>query len=364
MTSKGGGVLAIVLVPVLVFGLAMWILFFGGAAASACTVGSGTQIDSDAIAPDASVAGYNREQLVNAAQIVNAAVTLGLPAAAQTLGVQAAIGESTLRNLSYGDGAVNPDGSIADSIGLFQQQSFWGSVAERMNPTTAATLFFKRLPGVTGWESTDPSLAINAVQGNADPDYYTQFRIDAVAVLTYLTGAGPAGGAGCAVSGDARALAANLVSAMDAGRLVLAEDRYAAEIRGVADGTASSICGIDVRILQIITIALDNFDRVGVSDLNRQCTGSIEGAGTESAHWINGGGHAVDFYSLNSQGLTGCDANSLRLLSILDPLVPVGSRAGQVQCRSVSYSHIIQFSDTTNHLHFDVGFTDSPVTNP
>ncbi|WP_443069982.1 hypothetical protein [Subtercola sp. YIM 133946] len=352
-----------VMVPVLVVSLSLWILFFGGAAA-ACTVGTGSQINVDGIASDAAVGAYDRDQLVNAALIANASVTLGLPTAAQTLGVQTVIGESTLRNINYGDGAINPDGSVADSIGLFQQQSSWGTVAQRMDPTASATLFFTRLAGVAGWETMDPSLAINSVQGNADPNYYTQFRADAVAILTYLTGSGSGGGVGCAVSGDARALAANLVAAMNNGKLMLAEDRYAAEIRGVADGTASSICGIDVRILQVITIALNNFSQVGISDLNRQCTGSIEGAGTESAHWINGGGHAVDFYSLNGQSLTGCDANSLRLLSILDPLVPVGSRAGQVQCRSVSYSHIIQFSDTTNHLHFDVGFTDGPVTTP
>ncbi|RFA06810.1 hypothetical protein B7R21_18355 [Subtercola boreus] len=367
MASKGGiGILAVVLVPVLVVALSMWVLFFGGSA-SACTVGSGAQIDVDGIGADAAVGAYKRDQLVNAALIANAAVTLGLPAAAQTLGVQTAIGESTLRNITYGDGAINPDGSVADSIGLFQQQSFWGTDAQRMDPTTSAGLFFARLPGVAGWETMDPSLAINAVQGNADPNYYTQFRADAVAIMTFLTGAGAggaAGGGGCAVSGDAKALAVNLVAAMGTGKLVLAEDRYAAEIRGVADGSASSICGIDVRILQVITIALNIFDQVGVSDLNRQCTGSIEGAGTESAHWINGGGHAVDFYSLNGHGLTGCDTDSMKLLSILDPLVPAGSRAGQAQCRTATYSHIIQFQDTLTHLHFDVGFTDGPVTNP
>lgn len=367
MAGKGGiGILAIVMVPVLVVALSFFVLFFGGSSASACTVGTGAQISVDGIAADAAVDSYKRDQLVNAALIANAAVTLGLPAAAQTLGVQTAIGESTLRNLTYGDGAINPDGSVADSIGLFQQQGFWGTVAERMDPSTAATLFFKRLPGIAGWEAMDPSLAINAVQGNADPNYYARFRPDAVAIMTYLTGAGAAGTreGGCAVSGDARALAANLVSAMASGKLVLAEDRYAAEIRGVADGTASSICGIDVRILQVITIALNNFPQVGVSDLNRQCTGSIEGAGTESAHWINGGGHAVDFYSLNGHGLTGCDTDSMKLLSILDPLVPAGTRAGQVQCRTATYSHIIQFADSLTHLHFDVGFTDGPVINP
>ncbi|AZZ49794.1 hypothetical protein C5C31_14905 [Rathayibacter rathayi] len=75
---------------------------------------------------------------MNAGLVANAAAALGLPGAGQTLGVQAAIGESSLVNIHYGDGAINPDGTVADSIGLFQQQSSWGTVEQRMDPTTSA----------------------------------------------------------------------------------------------------------------------------------------------------------------------------------------------------------------------------------
>ncbi|PPH41236.1 hypothetical protein C5D09_16695, partial [Rathayibacter sp. AY1C9] len=227
------------------------------------------------------------------------------------------------------------------------------------------------------------------VQRNADPNHYTKYRADAVAIMTYLNGLGssttgpattgapvsvpstptsttpttaaPVGGC-VAVSGDAQALAAGLVTAMDEGRLRLLEDRYAQQIRDMAAGTAKENCGIDVRILQVITIALNTFGKVGVSDLNRQCTGSLLGAGTGSSHWINGGGHAVDFFSFDGTATTGCDPNALKLLTVLDPQVPQGSRAGQIQCRSTSYEHITQFTDTPNHLHFDVGFADGPLT--
>ncbi|MET4783439.1 sigma factor [Glaciihabitans sp. UYNi722] len=102
----------------------------------------------------ASVAGYMQDQLANAAAILNAATTMQLPAAAQTLGVQTAIGESSLNNLANGDEAISPDGSVADSIGLFQQQSSWGSTVQRMDPATAATLFYQRIETVAGWEQT------------------------------------------------------------------------------------------------------------------------------------------------------------------------------------------------------------------
>jgi len=387
--QKGGlGVLAAVMVPVVAIAMLLWVLFFGGAATAACLPGGGP-ISVSAIPADARVGGYGRDQLVNAALIVNAGAAKSLGADGQTLGVQTAIGESSLVNISYGDGAINPDGSVADSIGLFQQQSSWGTVEQRMDPTTAAGFFYDRLKAVEAWQSMEPSIAINKVQRNADPNHYTKYRSDAVAIMTYLNSLGssttaptaitasvsvtstPAGSVsatpapigGCvAVSGDAQALAAGLVAAMEEGRLRLLEDRYAQQIREMAAGTAKENCGIDVRILQIITIALNTFPSVGVSDLNRQCTGSLLGAGMGSSHWMNGGGNAVDFFSFDDTATTGCDPDALKLLSVLDPQVPTGSRAGQVQCRSTSYQHITQFTDTPNHLHFDVAYADGPLT--
>ncbi|MCJ1675639.1 hypothetical protein MT355_20425 [Rathayibacter sp. VKM Ac-2929] len=366
------GVLAAVLAPLLAIALLLWLLFFGAAedAAAACLPGGGP-VNVSAIPADAKVGAYGHDQLVNAALIVNAGAAKGLGADGQTLGVQTAIGESSLVNISYGDGAINPDGSVANSIGLFQQQSSWGTVEQRMDPTTSAGFFYDRLLAVEGWQAMEPSIAINKVQRNADPNHYTKYRADAVAIMTYLnslgssttapTTAAPVGGC-VAVSGDAQALAANLVAAMDAGNLTLLEDRYAQQIRDMAAGTPKENCAIDVRILQIITIALNTFGKIGVSDLNRQCTGSLLGAGTGSSHWMNGGGNAVDFYSFAGTATTGCDPNALQLLDVLDPQVPQGSRAGQIQCRSTTYQHITQFGDTPNHLHFDVAYADGPLT--
>jgi hypothetical protein len=126
-------------------------------------------------------------------------------------------------------------------------------------------------------------------------------------------------------------------------------------------------CGVDVRILQVLILALQIFDQVGVSDINRKCTGQIEGAGTASSHYFNGGGLAIDFYRLNGQSLTGADGNSIRLITTLDPVMPDGARVGQSLCRSeagttIGTTHFTQFDDTCNHLHIDVGFTDGTFT--
>ena len=94
-------------------------------------------------------AAYDAEQLCNAATIIDVGSTLGLSARDQTIAVMTAIGESSLRNIEYGDwetsGVRNPDGSPTTSIGLFQQQDEWGSREERLDPQTAATLFYRAM---------------------------------------------------------------------------------------------------------------------------------------------------------------------------------------------------------------------------
>ncbi|MDH2443499.1 hypothetical protein QDR37_06035 [Amnibacterium sp. CER49] len=132
------------------------------------------------------IAGYAGDQLANAEAIVGAATALHLGRDAAVLGVAAAMGESGLRNLPYGDGAINPDGTIADSIGLFQQQHWWGSRTNRMTPSLAATAFFTHLRQVRDWRAMTPTAAIHAVQGNRDPHFYTPFYLPALLVVDGL----------------------------------------------------------------------------------------------------------------------------------------------------------------------------------
>ncbi|HEY5222523.1 MAG TPA: hypothetical protein VIJ18_05670 [Microbacteriaceae bacterium] len=163
---------------------------------------------------------------------------------------------------------------------------------------------------------------------------------------------------GTTVPSTVQALAEKIMSAVAAGRLTGSVPDHIPEIRNLAQGIAVPGCGVDYRVLQVIEVALDNFSTVGVSDINRRCTGQIEGAGTASAHYADGGGHAVDFDRLNGQGLTGGDANSVRLIRILDPLVPPGSHVGQQECRSsMSLTNLVAFDDTCDHLHIDFGQT-------
>lgn len=156
------------------------------------------------------------------------------------------------------------------------------------------------------------------------------------------------------VSPTVQALAIQLMGAVASGRLVGSTPNHIPEIANLAEGKAVPGCGIDYRVLQTISFALAHYSQVGVSDINRRCTGQIEGAGTASAHYADGGGHALDFYLLNGSPLTGGDAHSLELIRLLDPIVPAGTGLGQLNCRSsISLDNFKPFDDTCNHVHID-----------
>ena len=133
------------------------------------------------LVPAGPIAGYCQPQLVNAAQIIEAAKSYGLDAHTQEVGVMTAIGESGLRNINFGDKAG------PDSRGLFQQRKNWGPLADRMDPYKAARHFFIHLLGVPGWNKLSPTQAAHAVQQNADPNYYTKFWTRAVAIVVALS---------------------------------------------------------------------------------------------------------------------------------------------------------------------------------
>ncbi len=134
-------------------------------------------------APTSPVAGYSGEQLTNAAAVIKAGRDLGLDDWTITVGVMTAMGESSLKNLDRGD-AVGPD-----SRGLFQQRDngAWGSYADRMNPYTAATNFFRALTQVKDYRTLQPTIAAHKTQINADPWHYETYWDSATAVVAALT---------------------------------------------------------------------------------------------------------------------------------------------------------------------------------
>lgn len=187
MNRKGLGVGAIIAIPALILaGIFGFMLLATGAAASCNPTGRGSNsvtVDPKSV-PETSIAGYNHEQLVNAAYVIEAGKALNLTARDQTIGVMTAMGESSLRVVDYGD-TVGPD-----SRGLFQQRDngAWGSYADRMDPFISSTNFFKKLATIPDRDSLAPTIVAHRVQINADPYHYEKFWDAAVAVVDGLTG--------------------------------------------------------------------------------------------------------------------------------------------------------------------------------
>ena len=152
-----------------------------------------TIVVDPATVTDFGAVGYDAEQLHNAAVIVDAGADLGLGARDQTIGVMTAIGESSLRNIDYGDWETsrqrNPDGTPTSSIGLFQQQDWWATRDVRLDPHASATLFFqamlRKVPDPARTD-TEPTIVAHRTQINEDPQHYARYWNDAVRIVAAL----------------------------------------------------------------------------------------------------------------------------------------------------------------------------------
>jgi len=97
------------------------------------------------------------EQASNAATIAAVGKREEMSDHAVTVALAAAMQESRLRNLDFGD---------RDSVGLFQQRPSqgWGTPAQLTNPRYAARSFYRALAEVSGWASMDVTDAAQHVQ--------------------------------------------------------------------------------------------------------------------------------------------------------------------------------------------------------
>lgn len=361
-TSKTGRrfIGGVILVPVamitgvaVLLGILVTVVFSGGSAsaAGACVPQPGLVEKVHGEIPD-----WDVEQLTNAAAIMQAASQAGLTRAAQVLGVQTALQESTLRVLDYGD-QVGPD-----SRGLFQQRDNWGPLEVRMDPLGSALLFFDALKKIDGWESLPPEEAIHGVQINERASDYIKRRGDAETIVDAWARASCVG----VVPASAQEAAAQLVQMEAQGVVHSQSDAVWQQVIDISNGVATANCQIDTRVLQLIILAGQWYSEVGISDLGRLCKGDCSyGYGTKSMH-CKSPALAVDFTSLGSRGANGWDGNSVDFVRRLASVLPAGSGIGQADCRAkngvpVQTPGIRQFADGCNHLHIELPLTGEPL---
>ena len=126
------------------------------------------------------------EQASVAATIAGVAARHRLPRQAVTIALAAALQESKLHNLDYGD---------LDSVGIFQQRPSegWGTTAELEDPVYATTKFFAALTQVHGYTTMPVYQAAQDVQHSADGSAYAQWDQVAGQLAGYFTGQSPHG---------------------------------------------------------------------------------------------------------------------------------------------------------------------------
>lgn len=107
----------------------------------------------------------------NARVVTAVAEQLAGPAAA-TIAVMVGLTESGLLDLGNstvaGSDVVGQGlGSDHDSVGIFQQRSSWGTLAQRLDPAQSTRLFAARLMRLDGWQRMPPWVAAQDVQDSA-----------------------------------------------------------------------------------------------------------------------------------------------------------------------------------------------------
>ncbi len=150
------------------------------------------------------------EQVSNASTVIAEGKAADVPMFGWVVALAAALQESGVRNLGYGD---------RDSQGMFQQRpsSGWGTPAQIRDPHLASRAFYgvadhTANPGLTdiaGWQSMSVAAAAQAVQRSAFPDAYAKWEPAARAIVQRLAGIADPSAAGigpaCAQPGGSAA---------------------------------------------------------------------------------------------------------------------------------------------------------------
>jgi hypothetical protein len=121
------------------------------------------------------------EQAGIAATIAAVAQHRALPSRAVSIAYAAALQESKLHNLDYGD---------RDSVGVFQQRPSqgWGPASKLEDPVYATTRFFQVLTTIPGYLELPVYKAAQAVQHSADGTAYMQYQQQAGQLAQAFTG--------------------------------------------------------------------------------------------------------------------------------------------------------------------------------
>jgi cell wall-associated NlpC family hydrolase len=163
--------------------LLMFVLFTGGAAPPATagmTQQCQHQLQSQGISADTGVS-FGPGPVNNGRAVIAAGLQMKVPEKGIIIALAVGMEESGLRNLANSnvpESLLIPHegaGHNGKSVGIMQQQLWWGTLRDLMTPGVAAQKFFTALLKVGGWQEMAPTVAAQAVQHSAFPDAYAEF---------------------------------------------------------------------------------------------------------------------------------------------------------------------------------------------
>lgn len=169
------------------FGLSAMLVFFGMFAGAATTPPPAEvalvtpectqQMRAQGVDPSKGVQ-FGPGPVNNGKAVIDVGLQMKIPEKGIIIALATAMQESGLRNLAnpkVPDSLRIPNEGLGHdhlSVGIFQQQPWWGALRELMNPRIAALKFFTALLKVGGWQQMAPTVAAQAVQRSAYPDAY------------------------------------------------------------------------------------------------------------------------------------------------------------------------------------------------
>jgi cell wall-associated NlpC family hydrolase len=180
-----------------------------------CGVASGTTFKIGA--PGGATMTLDAAQISNAAIIATEAKHLTISTPGIVIAVMTGLQESSLYDLpnskvpgsetdpnaQWGGYSPSNPPHNGTSVGVFQQQNNWGSVAQRMNVGESAKLFFERMLAIQNWQSLPPGSVAQDVQASAFPFAYTKWQGTATGIVDHVLGISCTGGSGTvSVLGD------------------------------------------------------------------------------------------------------------------------------------------------------------------
>lgn len=168
-----------------------------------------------------------------------------------------------------------------------------------------------------------------------------------------------------APSSSIQTVAKRLQAQYNAGRIHFDGNKtqiYEREILPYAQsGVVADGCDVDIRILQVLAMAVDKFGSITVSDIGRPCID--EKINCDFSLHCYDPARAIDVTYVGASWVKESPSARVNYLQFLDSVVPSGSQAGQFNCASMpAFSSIRSVKDVDcSHQHFDLGGTTAAV---